>query len=124
MALVRMLVEQGADINAAAAPTRGITALQGAIINGNIDLVAYLLEKGAQVDLAGAGREGRTAIEAAAEHGRLTIAGMLLNASKALGISLNLLRAVHMATEEGHYGVVALFEDHLRETQCRSSFDF
>lgn len=123
MALVRMLVEQGADINAAAAPTRGITALQGAVINGNIDLVAYLLENGAQVDLAGAEKEGRTAIEAAAEHGRLTIAGMLLNASKALGISLKLLRAVQMATEEGHYGVVTLFEDHLRETQCRSSFE-
>ena len=114
MALVRMLVEQEADINAAAAPTRGITALQGAVINGNIDLVAYLLEKGAQVDLAGAEKEGRTAIEAAAEHGRLVIAGMLLNASKVLGISLNLLRAVQMATKEGHYGVVKLFEDHLR----------
>ena len=123
MALVRMLVEREADINAAAAPTKGITALQGAVINGNIDLVAYLLEKGAQVDLAGAEREGRTAIEAAAEHGRLVIAGMLLNASKVLGISLNLLRAVQMATEEGHYGVVKLFEDHLRETECRFSLE-
>ncbi|KAH8598441.1 ankyrin repeat-containing domain protein [Bisporella sp. PMI_857] len=123
MALVRMLVEQEADINAAAAPTKGITALQGAVVNGNIDLVAYLLEKGAQVDLAGAENEGRTAIEAAAEHGRLVIAGMLLNASKVLGISLNLLRAVQMATEEGHYGVVKLFEDHLRETQRRFSLE-
>ena len=123
MALVRMLVEQEADINAAAAPTKGLTALQGAVINGNIDLVAYLLEKGAQVDLAGAEKEGRTAIEAAAEHGRLVIAGMLLNASKVLGISLNLLRAVQLATDEGHYGVVKLFEDHLRETQCRFSLE-
>ena len=63
---------------------------------------------------ASAKKEGRTAIEAAAEHGRLVIAGMLLNASKVLGISLNLLRAVQLATEEGHYGVVKLFEDHLR----------
>lgn len=114
MALVRMLVEKEADINAAAAHTKGITALQGAVINGNIDLVAYLLERGAQVDVAGATIEGRTAIEAAAEHGRLVIAGMLLNASKVLGISLSLFRAVQMATEEGHYGVVKLFEDHLR----------
>jgi ankyrin repeat protein len=123
MALVRMLVEQEADINAAAARTKGNTALQGAVINGNIDLVAYLLEKGAQVDLAGAEKEGRTAIEAAAEHGRLVIAGMLLNASKVLGISLNLIRAVQMATEEGHYGVVKLFEDYLRETQCHFSVE-
>ena len=121
MGLVKMLVEQDADINAAAAPTKGITALQGAVIRGNIDLVAYLLEKGAQVDLAGAAKEGRTAIEAAAEHGRLVIAGMLLSASKVFNISLDLCRAVQMATEEGHYGVVKLFEDHLSETQCRLS---
>jgi len=122
MVLVKMLVEKEADINAAAAPTKGITALQGAAISGNIGLVAYLLEKGAQVDLAGAKNEGRTAIEAAAEHGRLVIAGMLLNASKVLNISLDLSRAVQMATKQGHYGVVKLFEDHLREMQrCWSS---
>jgi ankyrin repeat protein len=123
MALVKILVEQGADINIAAAPEKGITALQGAVINGNINLVAYLLEKGAQIDLAGAVEEGRTAIEAAAEHGRLVIAGMLLSACKVHGIQLNLLRAVQMANNEGHYGVVKLFEDHLRETQSRLSFE-
>lgn len=121
MVLVKMLVEQDADINAAAAPTKGITALQGAVISGNIGLVAYLLEKGAQLDLAGAEDEGRTAIEAAAEHGRLVVAGMLLSASKVLNISLDLSSAVQMATKEGKYGVVKLFEDHLRETQCRFS---
>ena len=118
MVLVKMLVEQDADINAAAAPTKGITALQGAVVSGNIGLVAYLLEKGAQVDLAGAENEGMTAIEAAAEHGRLVIAGMLLSASKVLNIRLDPSRAVQMATKEGYYGVVKLFEDHFRERQC------
>ncbi len=111
--LVNLLIKHGADVNAEPAPIRGITALQGAVIHGDIELVLYLLERGAKVDAPGARVEGRTAIEAAAEHGRLTIAQILLNAHRLVGYGLDLEKAIALAEEEGHFGVVKLLEDAL-----------
>jgi ankyrin repeat protein len=113
--LINLLIERGANINAPAASIKGITALQGAVINGNIELVVQLLEKGAQVDAAGAQVEGRTAIEAAAQCGRLTIAQILLNAHRTVRAVPKLKTAITLARDEGHLGIVKLFEDYQKD---------
>jgi ankyrin repeat protein len=89
-----------------------MTALQGAVINGNIELVVYLLERGAQVAAVGAKVNGRTAIEAAAEHCRFTIAQILLNAHKEAGLVPELKSAISLAMKEGHVGLAKLLEDY------------
>ena len=47
---VRMLLDKGADVNAAPAAINGITALQAAIQHGDASLVGILLEAGADVN--------------------------------------------------------------------------
>lgn len=66
----------------------GITALQGAVASGNIELVMLLLEKGAIVDAPGAREGGGTALEIAAEQGRLNVLQILLDVYRAAGSCL------------------------------------
>jgi ankyrin repeat protein len=52
-------LEFGADINALATHTKGITALQAAIINRDLELVLYLLERNTKVDSPDAAVDSR-----------------------------------------------------------------
>jgi ankyrin repeat protein len=79
MELIQLLIDNNANIHAAAGVTGGITALQGAAIRGHIKIALMLLQMGADVNARPAIKEGRTAIEGAAEHGRLDIVQLLLN---------------------------------------------
>ncbi len=51
MTLVRLLVENGADINMTATADGG-TALMVAVSNGNAEIAKYLIEKGADVNIS------------------------------------------------------------------------
>jgi len=109
MKLLRFLVDNGANVNAAAGVIGGITALQGAAIAGNIPVAQYLLDKGANVNSRPAMKEGRTCIEGAAEHGRLDMVQLLLNHGANGGVrGEGYGKAVELAQENGHSEIAAL----------------
>ncbi|OCK80314.1 ankyrin [Lepidopterella palustris CBS 459.81] len=112
--LIEFLLAYGADVNADAGIDGGLTALQGAAIQGHMKLALLLLDAGADVNGDPAPIEGRTALDGAAEHGRLDMVQFLLNA-KAMGDKEGKSRydrAVGLAEENGHFAVVELLKSH------------
>jgi ankyrin repeat protein len=73
-AIVKMLVEGGADIEAKSIAAQ--TPLRTAARNGRTNIVQYLLDKGAEVDTQGDDRA--TPLEAAASKGHLDIVKLLV----------------------------------------------
>ncbi|KFA79216.1 hypothetical protein S40288_02350 [Stachybotrys chartarum IBT 40288] len=78
-AIVELLLEYGANINAPPAKRYGATALQFAAIGGYLGIAFLLLEKGADVNAPPSEFGGRTALEGAAEHGRIDMIQLLKN---------------------------------------------
>ncbi|KEY74580.1 hypothetical protein S7711_05012 [Stachybotrys chartarum IBT 7711] len=78
-AIVELLLEYGANINAPPAKRYGATALQFAAIGGYLGIAFLLLEKGADVNAPPSEFEGRTALEGAAEHSRTDMMQLLKN---------------------------------------------
>lgn len=78
--LVRLLLDSGADVNAAAGKARGWTALQGACLAGNVEAVEVLLASGADVNAAGSAFKGGPALHAACARGRVALVARLLDA--------------------------------------------
>ncbi|KAF9767898.1 hypothetical protein IL306_014867 [Fusarium sp. DS 682] len=110
--LVEYLLEQGADINAAPAICGGITALQGAAIQGDITIARLLLLKGADVNASPAFKEGRSAIEGAAEYGRLDMVQFLLNAGADGGMhGQRFETAIQLANSNSHFAVANLLRN-------------
>jgi ankyrin repeat protein len=68
----RMLVEAGADVNAA--DPAGISALLSAIINGHYDVAGFLLEKGINPNLADT--DGRAALFAAVDMNTMPVSNV------------------------------------------------
>ncbi|KAF8250355.1 ankyrin [Wilcoxina mikolae CBS 423.85] len=103
-------MKAGADVNAPAAEERGITALQGAAIQGNLRIAVMLLKAGADVNAPPAEYGGRKALEGAAEHGRLDMVQLLLNAGAKLDASEDgrNCKAMKLAKSEGHITVARL----------------
>ena len=76
--VVKRLLQEKADVNAAAAPgSGGRTALQAAAGGGHLDVVERLLQEKTDVNAA-AGSGSRTALQAAAEGGHLDVVERLL----------------------------------------------
>lgn len=73
LAIVRMLVEAGAEVNVR--QRHGWTPLHGAAMSGDADLVRYLLDRGA--DRAATNDQGKTAAAIARENGHGELAGLL-----------------------------------------------
>ena len=100
--VVRILLEAGADQNAATA--NGITALMFAARQGHLEVVRLLLETGADKNAAMA--HGRTALMLAAKEGHLDVvrtllkAGADMNAATADGRTASMLAAA-----DGHLEV-------------------
>lgn len=117
--LVDRLLGLGADMHAPPSPYHGITALQGAAIQGNLRLVERLLSLGADVNAPPcASTEGRTALEGAAEHGRLDTVQYLINARADTHLpgSKTYRRAEWYARREGHFAVADLLKSHFEES--------
>jgi ankyrin repeat protein len=89
--------------------SRGVTALQGAAISGNVAIVQLLLTAGADIDGAPAAEDGRTAIEGAAENGRLCTVQLLLKSHPNLrSAGSQCERAADLAAQNGH-SIIAMF---------------
>jgi ankyrin repeat protein len=77
---VQLLIEHGADFNAAPAPNHGRTALQAAASadEPNMDIVRLLLDRGAEINAAPAVVGGITALQGASIKGHINIVRMLI----------------------------------------------
>jgi len=71
--VVERLLQEKADVNAAAGYGGGRTALQAAAGGGHLAVVERLLQEKADVNAAAAGGGGRTALQAAAGGGHLAV---------------------------------------------------
>lgn len=110
--LVKLLIDHGADVNAAAAPISGATALQLAAARGDNGILRYLIHLGAAIDSPGARFCGRTALEGAAEHGRVDTVSLLLSEGcQITGAGRHqYIRAVAFAQKEGHNTLARLLQ--------------
>ena len=79
--IARLLLSKGAEVNSPTQVPWVGTALQGAALSGNEDMVELLLSQGAHVNAAPGHRgRGRTALQAAAESGKMGLVELLANA--------------------------------------------
>ena len=76
--VVERLLQEKADVNAAAGRNGGTTALQAAAEGGHLAVVERLLQEKANVNAAAGRYGGRTALQAAAEGGHLAVVERLL----------------------------------------------
>ena len=76
--VVKRLLQEKADVNTAAAPDGGRTALQAAAEGGHLIVVERLLQEKADVNAVAASDGGRTALQAAAGGGHLVVVERLL----------------------------------------------
>jgi len=99
-------------VNAAAAISEGVTALE-AVVSGHTTtdvrrkLFQLLIDNGADVNSVPAVKEGRTAIEGSAELGRLDMVRFLLHHG-AKGVNT----AIKLADEHNHLEVARLLRHH------------
>lgn len=113
MAMVQLLLENGADVNA---PGRS-TALQFVIERGHFRLTLLFLEAGADINAQARKRPGRTlyietALEMAAYHGRLDILYLLLKAGADLHLPIEerYVSAASWARKQGHIVIAEILE--------------
>jgi uncharacterized protein len=76
LAVVKLLLDSGADINAVSKNKFTATPLQGAVVMKNLDLCRLLLERGASVSPRG--EEGTTPLHEAAGSGQMDFVKLLL----------------------------------------------
>jgi outer membrane protein TolC len=107
--IVRMLLEKGADINAAT--SSGMSPLYIAANEGSLEIVKLLVEKGADVNLCG-GTVMRSPLQRAAGKGHTEIVKVLVqNGAKIDFKSSTGWTALHSAAESGYKEIVLILLD-------------
>lgn len=88
-------------------------------MKGYIGLARHLLDSGARINARGAKRNGRMALEGAAEHGRLDMLALLIDrqALTTRNGRRQFIRAVELATREGHHATAALLRQSCEWTE-------
>lgn len=122
--LIERLLKAGASVNLPAGTLRGLTALQGAMIQGHAKVALILLKAGANVNGARAKQHGRTAFEGAAEHGRLDMVQILLNAGADSHLSprSRYVRSAELAESNSHFTISKILRDyHARGLQTEEA---
>ncbi|KAF7351899.1 hypothetical protein MVEN_01151600 [Mycena venus] len=114
IAVVRLLREKGADINAVDVPV-----LQTASSSSQIDVVRVLLESGADVN--GLGGKYGSALQAASYSGHIEIARFLLvNGADVNAFSGKYSTALQVASERGNLTIVEFLLENLAEVNAFS----
>jgi len=113
LALVKKLLELGANINAPPSECHGRTALQAASSGEepSLELVGYLLKEGADVNSKAGIKGGLTALQGAAIRGHIKIASMLMEAGadvNAWPAKIDGRTALDGAAEHGRLDMVQL----------------
>jgi ankyrin repeat protein len=122
-AVMLLIDNYEADINAPPSDVGGATALQLAAIGGHVGIAYALLSKGADINAPAAKVYGRTALEGAAENGRYDMVKLLLNS----GVCITgpgerqYLRAQKFAAKRKHKTVRKLLESASRTVHITSS---
>ncbi|OAL23187.1 hypothetical protein AYO20_11055 [Fonsecaea nubica] len=116
--LVKFLIAQGANVNAPPSDDDfGVTALQAAVMCGDLEIVILLLTHRARVNTLsymGQDRITQTALDCAARYGRMDTVKFLLNAgalSACLGIS-GYKGAIFYAKHTGKHAIADLIRKH------------
>lgn len=115
MTICDVLLNIGADINAAPARQRGETALQAAVRLGDLELTALLIHKGAHVNAPPPTKADYCALDLAAQYGRLDVFKLLLD-SNALSGHRGMTGydgALNIAQRWRHHAVASLICDHV-----------
>lgn len=110
-AVVQLLLDLGADINAGPSPSGGLTALQAACRDGDahLALVQRLLAQGAAINAPAGRTAGWTALQAACYAGATAVVDVLLAHGadvNAPGSRLQGGPALHAAAAGGHVALV------------------
>jgi len=125
VSLVRKLLELGADVNAPASTSSGITALQGAVWRGHHAVVDILLQSGAEVNSPPAKYKGVTALQAACLIGDERMVELLLQRDahvNAKGSQLGGGTALHAAASGGHVRIVERLLDRGADVNAESGW--
>ncbi|KAI0857959.1 hypothetical protein F4860DRAFT_329015 [Xylaria cubensis] len=110
--IVRLLLDSGADVNAAPAKFGGATALQFAAIHGNCEMATILIEHGARQEIRpSCGPGGRYPLEGAAENGRFDMLELLWNAPRDPFDDKQCQKAMKLAAQNGHFGCKEKIEE-------------
>jgi ankyrin repeat protein len=123
MTICDVLLNSGAEVNAAPASHGGMTALQATILNGDLELAEILIRNGADVNgppyRSNTGNKGHyfkfSVLDLAAQCGRLDIAELLLNANAVSGLPgiTGYDGAINLAQHHCHHAVASLISEHL-----------
>lgn len=111
-AMVRLLLDLDADVNAPPSPCGGRTALQVASFSGHVGVVRLLIANGADVNAPAARLSGYTALQGASQAGEAEVVGILLqsgadvDAPGPLASGYNGGTALHAAAAGGHVDIV------------------
>jgi hypothetical protein len=101
------LIEQGADVNAAAKNKQGVAPIHATTANGNLTVLEALLKKGAAVNARQEG--GYTALHEAANSGNLAMTRLLLEHGADATLTTGEGKtALDIAQVKGHQEVAAL----------------
>ena len=104
-AVVLLLLENSADINAPASPSSGATALQTACYQGHVGLVKLLIARGADVNSLPGKSNGYTALQGACLAEEVNLVRILLDAGADVNAPGSLYHggtALHAAVSRGH----------------------
>ena len=107
---IQLLLNAGADINAAASPKWGRTALQAAVEAGEIPIINLLIQNGANCNALAAESDGATALQFAARKGSIYIVLLLLRAGAEINAPSSAAggrTALEEAAENGRLNVVS-----------------
>jgi ankyrin repeat protein len=107
---VLKLIDSGAEVNALC--TEGWTPLHIAVIYGNCSAARMLIQH--QIDLNMGDDQGNTALHLACFLGNQLMTALLLEsgADIALQTKLESLTPIHIASQHGHVGILAIFSEH------------
>jgi ankyrin repeat protein len=116
-AVVRTLLQQGADASAAAGD--GMTALHWAAMNGDLEMVHMLLAAGANLKAA-TRIDAATPLLLAAENGRAAVVGALLDAgADAAAADVSGTTALMLAASAGHADALVALLRHGADVNAR-----
>lgn len=110
--VVKLLIAQGADVNATSKWSEGLTALQDAAHNGHVDVVKLLIATGADVNATSRFHGSATALQAAAEHGQVDAIHVLLSHGANVDAMCRGQAALHIAAKKGQVNTIRVLLAH------------